>query len=383
MSGRRGNNEGSVYQERSTGRWVAAVSVDGKRRRAIAPTEAAAKRRLREMLAQLDSGLPVVDGSLTVANLLDDWMATAVAGKQLSPRTVDTHTWAVEILKEQLGSKRVKSLRPEDVEVALTRLATKGHGSKPRPMSRASLVKIRSVLGQALTWAERRQLVARNVVRVVELPAEARPGELGRALTVEQARHLLRSIEGHRLEALFTLMLMLGLRPGEATGLTWPNVDFDQGVIHIRQSLKQHRGQLVLSDKLKTSRSRRSLDAPDHLLTVLGRHRNQQVAERTELGSGWSNPEDLAFTNAIGGPIDPANLRRTLRRATEQAGLGAWHPHELRHSAASILSASGVPLEQVADVLGHDGTRMTALVYRHAVTPSVRGAKLMGELLRY
>lgn len=381
MSGRRGNNEGSVYQERSTGRWVAAVSVDGKRRRAIAPTEAAAKRRLREMLAQLDSGLPVVDGSLTVASLLDDWMATAVAGKQLSPRTVDTHTWAVEILKEQLGSKRVKSLRPEDVEVALTRLATKGHGSKPRPMSRASLVKIRSVLGQALTWAERRQLVARNVVRVVELPAEARPAELGRALTVEQARLLLRSIEGHRLEALFTLMLMLGLRPGEATGLIWPNVDFDQGVIHVRQSLKLHRGQLVLSDKLKTSRSRRSLDAPRKLLTALASHRRRQAAERLELGLAWRNPHDLVFTNAVGGPIDPANLRRMLRKATESADLGPWHPHELRHSAASILSASGVPLEEVADLLGHDGTRMTALVYRHAITPSIRAAKAMGDLL--
>jgi integrase len=176
-------------------------------------------------------------------------------------------------------------------------------------------------------------------------------------------------------------MLMLGLRPGEAIGLTWPHVDFDQGIIHVRQSLKLHSGQLVLSDKLKTSRSRRSLDAPARLITVLEQHRARQTAERLELGPAWSSPDDLVFTNAIGGPIDPANLRRMLRRATEEAGLGAWHPHELRHSAASILSASGVPLEEVADVLGHDGTRMTALVYRHAVTPSVGAARAMGDLL--
>ena len=142
MAGRRGNNEGSVYQERSTGRWVAAVSVDGKRRRAIAKTEAAAKRRLREMLAQVDSGLPVTHGSITVAKLLDDWMATAVAGKNLSPRTVDTHRWAVQVLKADLGRKRIKQLRPEDVEAAFTRLATVGHGGSGRPLSRSSLVKV-------------------------------------------------------------------------------------------------------------------------------------------------------------------------------------------------------------------------------------------------
>jgi hypothetical protein len=43
----------------------------------------------------------------------------------------------------------------------------------------------------------------------------------------------------------------------------------------------------------------------------------------------------------------------------------------MRHTAASLLSDDGVPLEQVADLLGHDGTRMVAQVYRHAVAPTV------------
>ena len=47
---------------------------------------------------------------------------------------------------------------------------------------------------------------------------------------------------------------------------------------------------------------------------------------------------------------------------------------------ASLLSAAGVPLEDIADVLGHDGTRMTSLVYCHAVTPSVSGALTMGDV---
>jgi integrase len=54
----------------------------------------------------------------------------------------------------------------------------------------------------------------------------------------------------------------------------------------------------------------------------------------------------------------------------------------MRHSAASLMSAAGVPLEHVADVLGHNGTRMAALVYRHVLAPTVdAGSAPMQALL--
>jgi integrase len=84
----------------------------------------------------------------------------------------------------------------------------------------------------------------------------------------------------------------------------------------------------------------------------------------------WAS-ERLVFTTAAGTPIDASNLRRYFRRACEAAGIDRWTPYEMRHSAAPLLSAEGVPLERVADVLGHDGTRMVAQVYRHAVAPTV------------
>jgi len=94
-------------------------------------------------------------------------------------------------------------------------------------------------------------------------------------------------------------------------------------------------------------------------------------------GTLWSQewgPLGLVFTTEVGTPIDPANLRRSFAALTEAAGLGHWTPYELRHSAASLLSAAGVHAEVVGDVLGHDGTRMVATVYRHAVTPTVAAA---------
>ena len=90
----------------------------------------------------------------------------------------------------------------------------------------------------------------------------------------------------------------------------------------------------------------------------------------------------LVFPTGRGTLLDPANLRRALGTVTERAGLGHWHPHELRHSAASLLSAAGVPLEEVADVLGHASTRDTSATYRHKTNATVEtGARPTEQIL--
>ena len=71
------------------------------------------------------------------------------------------------------------------------------------------------------------------------------------------------------------------------------------------------------------------------------------------------------------GVITPA---RDLAGITESLGIGVWRPNELRHTAASLLSDAGVPLEHVADLLGHTNTRMLEQTYRHSVQPSTRAA---------
>ena len=67
----------------------------------------------------------------------------------------------------------------------------------------------------------------------------------------------------------------------------------------------------------------------------------------------------LVLTTQIGTPLDPRNIHRDLVGVCKWAGIGRWHPHELRHSAASIMLAQGVPIEVVPDILGHSSIWMT------------------------
>ncbi|MDQ2755493.1 MAG: tyrosine-type recombinase/integrase, partial [Actinomycetota bacterium] len=93
---------------------------------------------------------------------------------------------------------------------------------------------------------------------------------------------------------------------------------------------------------------------------------------------------DLVFPTRVGTPMDKDNARRAFRSALELVpGLDAeqWSPRELRHSFVSLLSDSGVPLEDISRLVGHSGTSVTELVYRHQIRPVIQtGATVMDAL---
>ena len=89
------------------------------------------------------------------------------------------------------------------------------------------------------------------------------------------------------------------------------------------------------------------------------------------------------FSTTTGTPLDPANVRRAFRRVVGAAGMNpmSWTPRELRHSFVSLLSSSGLPIEDIAHLVGHANTRVTELVYRKELRPVLtRGAVAMDLL---
>jgi integrase len=254
-------------------------------------------------------------------------------------------------------------LTPADVDSLISDKLDEG-------LSVSTVRRIRAVLGQALTQAERWGMVARNVVEKTDGPRETR--REGRSLEPGQVRQLLDTLESHRLGALYVTMLGLGLRRGEALGLKWSDVDFTRRTVVIKRALKRESGHLVLGD-VKTAKSRRALNLPEPVVDALKAHRARQRSDRLAAGSSWID-SGLIFTTQVGTPLDPRNIYRDFQGVCERAGIGRWHPHELRHSAASIMLAEGVPIEVVSDVLGHASIRITADTYGHILEPQRKAA---------
>ena len=383
---RRGHGEDSIYWDSSKSRYVGAVSLGFTpagmriRRKVTGRSKAEVRSKLRELHQEVDSGLRPRQG-YTVNDALEDWLAHGLDG--VSARTVTLYKGTiVPLLREHLGTVKLKDLTAGDVQNALTALASR--------MSTRTVQISRNVLVRAIRQAERDGLAARNVAALVKPPKGQGPGRPSKSLTLEQATVLMEAAKGTRLEAYIILSLLAGLRTEEARALRWDHViawvgdqwqpvteagfDHDQLAVFVWRSDRA-------GGDTKTPKSRRTLALAHRCSAALREQKIRQAADRLAAGRLWQD-HNLVFASTIGTPLDDHNVRRQFRKITESAGLGSrWVPRELRHTFVSLLSAHGVPVEAIALLAGHNQTATTETVYRHQIVPALtRGAEVMDQI---
>ncbi len=237
-------------------------------------------------------------------------------------------------------------------------------------LSGKSVAYIHQVLRTALTLAVRWDLVSRNVARLVDRPRIERKSIS--PLTPEEARKFLAAIRGHRLEALFSVALALGLRQGEALGLQWEDVDFTAGTLRVSHQLQRIGGKLTLVAP-KTDRSRRTLVMPPMIVDRLREHESRQVGERLWAGPNWQE-SGLVFGNRGGGPTQARRVIEQFHKALAEAGIRHIRFHDLRHSCATLLLVQGVSPRVVMEILGHSEIALTMNAYSHVVPELQREA---------
>ena len=387
MARRRGHGEGSI-SERPDGRWQVQIDlgrgVDGRRRRkfAYARTQSEAVRQLKKLAGRAVDGHLLTTSTPTVASFLDEWFQTN--RDTWRPSTRRSYRGAIDLyLAPAFGPIRLEQLTPQAVQRWLVQHKT-DHGARRR------ITLAHAALRSALSEAQRLQLVSINAAMLVKVPKPtARPIA---PLSVDQAVAFLKVAGEHRLGALFGVALACGLRLGEATGLTWGDVDLETGELRVRQQLQAVGKRLVLQE-LKTEKSRRTLGLPQVCVDALRQHRTRQLEERLKAGDRWVE-SGLVFTTyrtykegrgrsmKVGAGLHPRNVTRVLHRLLKAAKLPAVRFHDLRHSAASLLIAEGVELVEVSMLLGHSELRVTADLYAHLVKQTAaKAARRMDALL--
>ena len=365
----RGRNEGSIYKDEAKGRWYGAVSLgygpDGKtwrRHKVSGRTRAEVVEKLKRLQAERDSGVQP-ERAYTIQRAIDDWLAEGLDGR--SARTVRLNQDVLKLVSAVIGDIELRLLTAHDVRRALVKVAA-GNSSRTVTLAHNGLTR-------ALRHAEANRHVAHNVATLVDTP-KGQPGRPSKALTAEQAAAVLRAAEGSRLGAYVVLCLMTGIRTEEARALRWDHVDLDSASIAVWRSVR-------LGGDTKTSKSRRTLGLPKAVVEALHEHRVRQDQEKVAAGELWRD-HNLVFSTTVGTELDAANVRRSFRSICRAADIGdGWAPRELRTSFVSLLSASGVPVEEIARLAGHSSSRTTEIVYRKELRPVlVKGAEIMDQI---
>jgi integrase len=307
----------------------------------------------------------------TVGEFLEYWLAQSVKPR-LRPLT---HAgYRVNVRKHitpALGTIKLDRLTPQHVQEMLNERLTAGFSPK-------TVRYVHQVLRSALSVAKRWELVERNVATLVDPPRSKR--QQISPLAPAEAQRFLESVRGHRLEALYSVALALGLRQGEALGLRWQDIDLDSGVMKVCHQLQRVDRKLTLVEP-KTERSRRILVIPPSVVERLREHSKRQLAEKLWAGSRWVE-NDMVFANHFGGPMQARRVIEDFHNALRKADLPRIRFHDLRHSCATLLLVQGVSPRVVMDVLGHSEIAMTMNTYSHVV-PELRreAAERMESLL--
>jgi len=388
MSSRRGWGEDGVFFEHDApcrdsdrhrhcqGRWRGVISLgfgpDGRRirRKVSGKTKAVVQDRLKMLHSDLDSGVQARP-NYTVQHAADDWLRDGLHGRAAT--TIEKNKYVLAPIVAAIGARRLRELTAADVHQALTAMA--------RRYSSAAVAMGHSALTRAIRHAEARDLVGRNVAMLVDTP-KGQAGRPSKSLTLDQASALLAAAEGTRMHAYIVVCLVTGIRTEEARALRWEHIDFGDpdGQLPVPASAAVWRSVRAHGDT-KTDKSRRTLGLPEMAAEALRAHHKRQATERVAAAAEWSD-QDLVFCTRTGRPLDAANVRREFRGVCRAAGIGEhWTPRELRHSFVSLMSHSGVPVEEIARLAGHSSSRTTEVVYRRELRPILTtGAEAMDRL---
>lgn len=162
----------------------------------------------------------------------------------------------------------------------------------------------------------------------------------------------------------FVLLLLYGLRRGEALGLRWRDIDKDDGETRIRQQVHRSRGVLQLGP-VKTAAGRRDLPLLPLTAEALAIRTQAQEADRQVFGEAWKARYGLVFTTRTGRPVEPRDLVRSFRRICEHNKLRVIALHHLRHTTTTLLKNLGVPARDAQIILGHSRLAVTLEIYTH------------------
>ncbi|MCD7827651.1 MAG: site-specific integrase [Clostridiales bacterium] len=296
------------------------------------------------------TGKTAFTSSVALGDYLLRWLEQHAVQQNLAKNTYNGYK--VNICKHiipVLGEIPLNALTADDIDRLLSVLSDNG-------LSGTSRRYVFATLRRALNTAVKRRIIDLNVCELVEAPAKSR--FKSDFLTVNQLLTFKSVLDNHDLQYSmpFYFAVFLGLRRGEILGLKWSDFNFSEKLVSINRTATPAKGGYSFSP-CKTENSQRVLMLPEELILKIC---DWEKIQRSFL------PEAEYVLQQQNGKILTANtLNSHFKKLLAEGGLPAIRFHDLRHSWASFLALSDVPIKITSQMLGHSDISTTLKIYTH------------------
>jgi integrase len=353
-------------RERSPGHWAIVIDLrdagTGKRKRkwhSFKGSKREAQVERSRLIAEMATGNYVETTRLTVAAFLERWIEHMKG--QVSPRS---HERYAELCRKNimplLGGLALTKLQPAHISQAYAKALASGRRDGQGGLSPRTVTHMHRVLREALQQGLRWQLLARNPADAVRPPKVER-----RQMSVLDTDATVELIEAARNTGLLVPVLfgaLCGLRRGEIVALRWRNVDLERGQLSVTRSAEQT--DQGVREKETKSGNNRSVALSPTLIDELRQHRIRQAQSLLALGVRLTDDHHVVMRED-GLPIQPRSLSHAFTKFMHRYGGQRIRLHDLRHTHATHMLASGVHPKIAQERLGHSSVSVTIDLYSH------------------
>lgn len=339
--------------------------VTGKRQRkyeTIIGSKKDAEKALHKLLDELQNGEYIDHSDVTVEAWMPEWYELYIKGI-VSPATQVSYKDNMRLyIFPLLGKARLQDLTPNQVQRFVNQL-TKAAPKSGNPLSPKTVRNIFLNLSAALEKAEQLEMIRRNPCRQVVLPKSSR--YVGAAYDEEEVEKLLLAAKGTDMELPLYIEICLGLRRGELLALRYSSINWEKNTIYIKESRVTVGNDVVVKEP-KTRSGIRELIAPPHLMKMLREQRVWYLEQKLKTGADFID-SDLVVCQPNGRPYHPDTLTFKFKKLLNRNGLRDIRFHDLRHTNASMMIASGIDIKVAQQRLGHADVTTTLNIYSHAL----------------
>jgi integrase len=357
-------------RERSPGRWAIIIDLrdpaTGKRRRkwhSFAGTKRQAQIECARLISALQGGTYLEPAKITVAAHMERWLEHVRS--QVSPKTFERYCGVVRgNILPSLGAVLVTRLQPAQISEMYAKALGSGRRDGKGGLSPASVLYMHRVLKQALAVAVREwRLLPWNPADSIKAPKIKRKNM--RALDTAETAALLEIARPYRLFMPIMLAVTCGLRRGEICALRWRNVELS-GAAQLAVVGSTEQTKAGTREKGTKSGRARTVALTALAVEELRRHKMRQAEELLRVGVRQSD-DTYVVAQADGEPLKPNSLTHEFVRFIAGTALPKVRFHDLRHSHATHLLASGVHPKIAQERLGHASIAVTLDLYSHVL----------------